>query len=110
MQEFWFKECSHTQPATDFRIDHNYIGLNKDGDLALANQGLGISIASTSAAYAITNNVIANNNSHGIELYQVGQAAVATQLAGNLIGLNAAGTQASPIMAWGFISGELAVI
>ncbi len=85
---------SHTQPATDFRIDHNYIGLNKDGDLALANQGLGISIASTSAAYAITNNVIANNNSHGIELYQVGQAAVATQLAGNLIGLNAAGTQA----------------
>jgi PKD repeat protein len=83
----------------------NYIGLNAAGDAALANGSRGILIQGASTNNLIgtdadgtsddlERNVVSGNTSNGIYIYTVGTEG--NVVAGNYIGLNAAGDEAIP--------------
>jgi len=81
--------------STSNTIKGNLIGLNAAGTAALANGGYGVLAASAGntlgGTSATDRNVIAGNSSYGVYLN-----ANNTQVQGNWIGLNAAGTAAVP--------------
>ena len=85
--------------ATGNIVKGNYIGTNAAGTAAVANSGAGVwveaaptnTIGGTAAG---AGNVISGNTNHGLYLYSTTSG---TQVQGNLIGTNAAGTAAFPI-------------
>ncbi len=73
----------------DATIEGNYIGINEDGDAAIANDQDGIELRfSAGGSVAVTDNVVSGNTEHGIELVNSGTQA---DITGNNIGTNAAG-------------------
>ncbi|HEY0458268.1 MAG TPA: FG-GAP-like repeat-containing protein [Pyrinomonadaceae bacterium] len=89
--------------ASNNVIQGNYIGVNATGTAVIANGRAGICLCSSNPDFNVTNNliggtapgagnVIAGNDSNEIEIN--GFASVGNSVQGNLIGTNAAGTQA----------------
>ena len=82
--------------ANDTIVQGNYIGVTADGATALGNSDDGIDISSGSGnvvggTAAGAGNLISGNLNPGVDL---GSGATGTQIEGNLIGTNAAGTAA----------------
>ena len=77
-------------------IAGNYVGLDATGTFALANQGSGIEITSAGNTVGGTTagarNVVSGNAQFGLDI--AGALATGNTVAGNYIGLNAAGTAA----------------
>jgi len=85
-------------------VQGNYIGTDKDGELALGNSGNGINIPNVgSATTTILNNLISSNSSNGI---QTGSGTTATIVRGNLIGTDKDGNTDLGNVADGVILGS----
>lgn len=85
-------------------VQGNYIGTDKDGELALGNSGNGINIPNVgSATTTILNNLISSNSSNGI---QTGSGTTATIVRGNLIGTDKDGNTDLGNIADGVILGS----
>jgi parallel beta-helix repeat protein len=81
--------------AENSLIAGNYIGTTANGSLALGNSGDGVRIADASGntiggTVAGAGNVIAGNQANGVEV--AGAGSIGNLVAGNYIGINAAGT------------------
>lgn len=82
--------------ATGVLVQGNYVGLDATGTAALANSSNGVYVLNSDSNViggigAGQGNVISGNN-HGVNI----SASVSTEVSGNLIGTNAAGTAAVP--------------
>ena len=75
-------------------IADNIVGLSKDGDQAVPNQGAGILVNDSNDA-SISGNLISGNGPTGGGLL-ISSTSSGTLVTGNTIGLNKAGTQAVP--------------
>lgn len=77
------------------QIQNNFIGLNAAGSAAVSNTWAGVEISGGAAANVIgPGNVISGNGNDGVMIAYAGTTA--NQVAGNFIGLNAAGVAAVP--------------
>jgi hypothetical protein len=81
-------------------IEGNYLGLNASGTAALPNQLSGVGIYGgaqsniVGGSVAGAGNVLSGNNNYGVEISDPGTSG--NVVAGNLVGLDAAGTNAIP--------------
>lgn len=82
-----------TNGSTGSQIQGNFIGLNQAGDAAVGNTLQGIRLDNVSENTISAGNVISGNGANGIFLIP---GSASNTIAGNLIGLNAAGTTAIP--------------
>ena len=80
---------SSTGTAFDNRVEGNRIGTTADGTTALANFGSGVHLASANGNI-VSNNLISGNQANGLLLEQAGTSA--SNVSGNVIGLDATGT------------------
>ncbi|MFZ2236817.1 MAG: right-handed parallel beta-helix repeat-containing protein [Dokdonella sp.] len=67
------------------RIRNNYIGTSASGTVALGNGGRGITVAANASNIAIYDNLISNNGSDGVAIFD--SSTVGTAVIGNGIGI-----------------------
>ncbi len=73
-------------------VEGNLIGTDITGNAALGNDGYGITVNNTTNLNTIRGNLISGNVTYGVNLNN----ALNTQVVGNVIGINAAGTAKLP--------------
>lgn len=72
--------------SADLKIINNYIGVNINGDAAIANDNYGISRWFSTASALIQDNIIAGNNSGGIYTLDAGTRPMKVRLSVTILG------------------------